>query len=239
MTFGRRRGADTVVRGEPVRLPGFEPLSVPACQPLLGDPELGPSPSSHRADAPEPPNAAGPSDAQRFADESLDAARVEMRVEVIRSTKRRRTVGAQVVDGGLRITIPSWMSKAEEAHWVENMTARHRRKMSTDRIDLRARSSELARRYDLPRPREIRWAGDMATRWGSCTPATGTIRLSERLARFPTWVLDYVIVHELAHLEVSGHNPAFWRLVHRYPKSERAIGYLIAKSNDADPDDEI
>ena len=201
--------------GEPLLLPGFEPVPVTKSSPV---PEVAP------AYPPTAPAVDGVNDDE------------ELRVEVVRSDRRRRTVGAQVADGVLRITVPSWMSKAEEAHWVETMTARHRRKMSTDRIDLRARSTELARRYDLPRPRDIKWAGDMASRWGSCTPTTGTIRLSARLARFPTWVLDYVVVHELAHLEVSGHGPNFWRLVHRYPKSERAIGYLMAKSGDVDPD---
>ena len=201
--------------GEPLLLPGFEPVPVTKSSRV---PEVAP------AYPPAAPTADGVDDDE------------ELRVEVVRSDRRRRTVGAQVADGVLRITVPSWMSKAEETHWVETMTARHRRKMSTDRIDLRARSTELARRYDLPRPRDIKWAGDMASRWGSCTPATGTIRLSARLARFPTWVLDYVIVHELAHLEVGGHGPGFWRLVHRYPKSERAIGFLMAKSGDVDPD---
>ncbi len=159
-------------------------------------------------------------------------------VHVTRSAKRRRTVGAQMKDGVLHIAVPSWMSKAEETHWRDEMTARFRRKLTADRIDLRERSTTLARRYDLPRPKEIRWADDMKTRWGSCTPSTGTIRLSSRLAGFPTWVLDYVVVHELAHLSASGHGDDFWRLVHRYPKTERAIGYLIAKSTDSSSDDD-
>ncbi len=75
----------------------------------------------------------------------------------------------------------------------------------------------------------------MTTRWGSCTISTGAIRISNRLVAFPDWVVDYVIVHELCHLEVRGHGPDFWKLVHRYPKAERAIGYLIAKSGDEDP----
>ena len=42
----------------------------------------------------------------------------------------------------------------------------------------------------------------------------------------PSWVLDYVLVHELAHLRVPGHGPKFWALVDRYPRTERARGYL-------------
>ena len=58
------------------------------------------------------------------------------------------------------------------------------------------------------------------------------MRLSSALARFPDWVVDYVIVHELAHLEQPNHTPEFWRLVERYPKAERARGYLLAKGGE-------
>jgi hypothetical protein len=157
-------------------------------------------------------------------------------VEVVRSARRKRTVNAQLRGGVLRISIPSWMSKAEEAHWVDEMAARYRRKSSAERIDLRQRAVTLARRYDLPQPRDIRWVDDMTTRWGSCTPSSGSIRLSTRLGAFPDWVIDYVVVHELAHLEAHGHGDDFWRLVTRYPRTERAIGFLIAKSGDEDVD---
>ena len=153
-------------------------------------------------------------------------------VVVQRSKKRKRTVGAQLIADVLTIVVPSWMSRAEEDHWVDVMSGRFRRKVSMDRIDLAERAVTLARRHDLPRPREIRWSDDMLARWGSCTPGTGTIRISSRIAKFPDWVIDYVLVHELAHLEVADHSDAFWRLVHRYAKAERAIGYLIAKSGE-------
>ena len=156
------------------------------------------------------------------------------RVEVIRSKKRKKSVGGRLVGDVLRVTVPSWMSRAEEERAVDAMAARFRRSMSADRIDLTERAAALSRRYGLPRPRSIRWADDMHHRWGSCTPELGTIRISNRLARFPEWVIDYVIVHELAHLEVAGHSADFWHLVHRYPKAERATGYLIAKSGDVE-----
>lgn len=151
---------------------------------------------------------------------------------MLRSTRRKRTVGAHMVGAVLRVTVPSWMSRAEELHWVDVMSGRFARKLSAQRIDLPQRAVTLARRFDLSRPREINWVGDMTARWGSCTPSTGVIRLSNRLAAFPDWVVDYVIVHELAHLDVVDHSDEFWRLVYRYPKAERAIGYLIAKSGD-------
>lgn len=159
-------------------------------------------------------------------------------VNVIRSARRQRTVGAQLNVGVLTVTVPSWMSSAETEMWVAKMSASFRRKMSADRIDLAVRATTLARRYELPRPRDIRWADDMVSRWGSCTTTTGHIRISTRLAAFPDWVIDYVIVHELAHLEVGGHGADFWQLARRYPKAERAIGYLIAKAADGDTDDE-
>lgn len=155
-------------------------------------------------------------------------------VQVVRSTRRRRTVGAELRGDVLRIAVPSWMSAAEEAQWVEKMSAGFRRRLSADRIDLPRRAATLARRFDLPTPHHIRWADDMSTRWGSCTPDTGTVRISTRVAPFPDWVVDYVIVHELCHLLVPGHGDDFWSLAHRYPRAERAVGYLIAKAGDDD-----
>jgi predicted metal-dependent hydrolase len=49
--------------------------------------------------------------------------------------------------------------------------------------------------------------------------------------------LDYVIVHELAHLQVHSHSPEFWQLTQRFPKAERAIGYLMAKSGETEPEE--
>ena len=158
-----------------------------------------------------------------------------MEVTVIRSAKRRKTAQARMVDGVLEVRIPARASKAEERRLVEVFRRRYERAGAAEAIDLAARARTLARRFDLPRPREIRWVSNQEHRWGSCTPSTGTVRISDRMASFPTWVIDHVIVHELAHLVESGHGPAFDALVARNPLAERAEGYLIAKSDGIAP----
>ncbi len=158
-----------------------------------------------------------------------------LRVEVRRSAKRRKTVAWRVVGDTLVLMVPARLSAAEVSRWTAEALRRVERQRTADRIDLEARVRALADRYRLPRPRSVRWV-DATTRWGSCTPATGAIRLNRVLATFPDWVLEVVIVHELAHLVHADHSPAFWALVHRHPRAERAKGYLIAKSGDLDPD---
>jgi predicted metal-dependent hydrolase len=153
-----------------------------------------------------------------------------MEVEVIRSARRRKTVSARVVDGVLRVSVPDNLSPAEERRHVEALRRRIERRQAVELVDLSRRAASLAERHDLPRPASIRWVGNQEARWGSCTPSDGTIRISTRLAGEPDWVLDYVIVHELAHLVVPGHGPDFHRLVGRFALTERARGFLEARS---------
>jgi hypothetical protein len=157
-----------------------------------------------------------------------------VRYEVVRSPKRRKTVQARLVGGVVQVSIPARMTKAEEEKWVAEMVGRFQRKAATEHIDLAARAEVLATRYGLPTPDTIRWVDNQEWRWGSCTPDDRSIRLSTRLAGFPDWVVDYVVVHELVHLVVGGHGRDFWALVNRYPKTERARGFLIAKGMDGD-----
>jgi len=156
----------------------------------------------------------------------------QMRVEVVRSHRRRKTVEAQEFGDTLRISIPASMSKTEEEHWVRVMVGRAQRWRAADRIDLEARARSLSARYGLPAPTSVVWAHNQKWRWGSCSPSDGSLRISSHLATMPTWVLDYVLVHEMAHLVVPEHGPEFWRLVNRYPRTERARGYLMAKSGE-------
>ena len=157
-----------------------------------------------------------------------------MQVEVIRSAKRRKTISARQVGEVLRVSIPASMTKAEEERWVGEMVRRMERRSQTAEVDIAERAAALAARYDLPVPDSIRWVDNQQSRWGSCTPMDRSIRISSRIAGFPPWVVDYVVIHELAHLVVGGHNARFWKLVNRYPRAERARGFLIAKGLDTD-----
>ena len=130
--------------------------------------------------------------------------------------------------------IPAWMSPGDERRFVGDVVARIERQRHSERVDLESRARRLADQYDLPTPSSIRWSKTQRLRWGSCTPGSGDIRISDRLVDAPPWVLDHVIVHELAHLVHADHSPAFHELVARNPLSERAIGYLMALNDRRD-----
>jgi predicted metal-dependent hydrolase len=152
-------------------------------------------------------------------------------VEVRRSRRRLRTVTAYRDGDRTVVMIPARFSPAQEREWVDRMltrlSAQDRRRRPPD-ADLMLRAAELSRRYlgGTARPVSVTWATNQHSRWGSCTPADRTIRISTRLQGMPAWVIDYVLVHELAHLVEQGHGPRFWALVESYPRTERARGYL-------------
>jgi len=154
-------------------------------------------------------------------------------IEIIRSTRRRKSVSAELKRGVLVIRAPATMSDAELTPIVENLKQRLQKKVRPSpqtNQELEARARQVNREYFAGKLRwqSIRYVTNQNKRFGSCTPSQGTIRLSHRLATMPRWVRDYVLVHELAHLQEPNHGPRFWKLVNRYPLTERARGYLMA-----------
>jgi predicted metal-dependent hydrolase len=158
--------------------------------------------------------------------ESIGSAKVEIRL----STRSRRYCHAHLEDGKVVVTVPASMSVTEREEMAHRLARRllipAGRPIRSDEQLLR-RAHDLADRYlDGVRPTSIRWVTNQARRWGSCSPSTGRIRLSSRLQGFPDWVVDSVIVHELAHLIEPSHSPAFRELVARYPRQPEADAFL-------------
>jgi predicted metal-dependent hydrolase len=154
-------------------------------------------------------------------------------IEIIRSPNRTRTASARMVEGTLVVRLPEGLPPLEERKLVESLTQRvlHKVHKAEGKLpDLTRRARELNRLYfgGKLKVSEIKWVTNQRHRYGSCTPSNSTIRIADRVARMTLWVLDYVLVHELAHLLQGNHSPAFWQLVARYPLTERARGYLMA-----------
>ena len=174
-----------------------------------------------------------------------ESAQRPLRVEVRRSRRRRRTVSAYRDGDAVVVLLPARFSKADERAWVTRMLERLERRESARKptdAALQQRALLLSRRHldGLATPTSVRWADNQQARWGSCSIDDGSIRLSRRLEGMPPWVVDYVLLHELAHLLVPGHGPDFWALVQRYDRCERARGYLQGVSDAAglpQPDD--
>jgi predicted metal-dependent hydrolase len=162
-------------------------------------------------------------------------------VEVRRSARRRRTVSAYREGGRTVVLIPARLSLDEERRWIEVMlkrlAAQERRRHPSDE-QLLTRALELSKRYlaGQAMPSSVRWVDNQNSRWGSCTPEDGSIRLSDRLRGMPPYVVDYVLLHEIVHLLIPGHGPDFWARLEGFPRTERARGYLegVAYARDAD-----
>ena len=156
-------------------------------------------------------------------------------VEVRRSARRKRTVSAYQRDGKIVVMIPAHFTRAQEQEYVDSMVERLSRRGRRDRSDdaLQQRADELNERYldGLAKADSVRWVDNMRSRWGSCTSVDRSIRISSRVRDLPDWVSDYVLVHELAHLLEPNHSKAFWAWVERYPRAERARGFLEGVSH--------
>lgn len=149
----------------------------------------------------------------------LDVAGQPHRLEIRVGHGRRRTT--VVHDDGAGPTILVVLAPAERrslAAILEAWFRREARAAVERRIAARAPQLGVA-----PAAVAIR---DQRTRWGSASRA-GRLSFSWRLVLAPPAVLDYVVVHELAHLAVFGHSPRFWALVRSVvPEANRARRWL-------------
>lgn len=172
---------------------------------------------------------------------------VETGVEVRRSTRRKRTLTVYRERGQLVALVPAGLTVAQERELVPPLVERFLSKEAKRRYprgdaELRARAGDLYRRFlsaqaGAPLPEfSVEWVDNQRRRWGSCSPSTGRIRLSSRLRGMPSWVADYVLLHELAHLFEPNHSARFHQLMAGCPDRDRAEAYLQGYQHGADGD---
>jgi predicted metal-dependent hydrolase len=161
-----------------------------------------------------------------MSEDVLTSAPIEIRT----STRRRKTATAFWQNDTVVVVLPSWMRPPESDAMVENLVRRvlaQRPNRHSSDDDLSGRAAFLARHYlQGTVPRSIRWVANQRHLWGSCTVTNGDIRVSDRLRVVPPWVLDGVLVHELAHLDEPNHSPRFRQLASRYPRMGEADAFL-------------
>ena len=174
------------------------------------------------------------------AAESQPAGEASPQVEVRLSARRKKTSEAKWVGGRIVVSLPAHLdvvSRQKTIDWlVERLLTRERRQRPAGDEELLAWAIALSDRYGLgAHPVSVRWVTNQLARWASCSYSSGHIRVSHRLRAVPEWVLDSVLVHEVAHLTYPDHSPAFHRLAGSFPRHEEAgiflAGYGLGLAN--------
>jgi len=128
-------------------------------------------------------------------------------VEPAPAAARRSTVSVEVHSPPSIVVRQSAADPRPLADVIERWLRSEARRDFEQRIADRAREMSLA-----PARISVR---DQRSRWGSAS-RRGTLSFSWRLVLAPPEILDYVVVHELAHLRWAGHGTRFWSLVRRF-----------------------
>jgi predicted metal-dependent hydrolase len=165
---------------------------------------------------------------------------VDPDVEVRVSRRRKKSAVSYWEGGRIIVVLPSHVTGSRRDELIEWLVERAKsRRPGTGASEelLLQRAIELADRYvDGVQPTAVRWVTNQHKRWGSCTADTGEIRISHRLRDVPGWVLDAVLVHELAHLVHPDHSPRFHVLANRYPRQADASLFLDGYSHGLERD---
>lgn len=159
---------------------------------------------------------------------------LEPTYQVIRS--RRRTMAIEVtVDGRVLVRIPSKTTDRQVEEFVKQhrdwiaraLERQHRRRIAHPEPDAQQRANLRYKAEQVLPTRVAYYAAmmgvqpisvritDARTRFGSCS-AKNALCFSWRLMQYPQEAVDYVVVHELAHIIHKNHGPHFWALVEQY-----------------------
>ncbi|MEW8978787.1 MAG: M48 family metallopeptidase [Symbiobacterium sp.] len=149
--------------------------------------------------------------------------------------KDKKNSSGTIKDGEIVLYISSRLPAAVQARHIEELTRRLSARLEraqqaamaardpllgltpspvTDDAALAAWAREINARYYGFRMGQVRFR-HQESRWGSCSGRTRNIQISHRLRGGPHELLEYVLVHEIAHLGQMNHSPRFWALVER------------------------
>jgi len=157
-------------------------------------------------------------------------------VEVIRDGRLRTRIHWEWNGNHVRIRAPRRITKHQLDKQVADIVEEVKRRRAQVRIradsDLEAMARHINRTYFGGEIswHTVRWVSNMRKRLGSCTvggPTDGDIRISDQIKGWPDWVIGYVVAHELTHRKYPNHSKEFWAFVNRFPKAERARGFLL------------
>ena len=151
-------------------------------------------------------------------------------VEIQSSARRKKTGTAHWSGSRIIVQIPANVRGKDRTIFVDELVERlltQRPQVAAGDGMLEERARLLAAKYnDGVEPVSVRWVTNQQARWASCSPGTKEIRVSSRLRQCPEWVIDAVLVHELAHLQVADHSPAFYEIANRHPRQDDSELYL-------------
>jgi hypothetical protein len=151
-------------------------------------------------------------------------------VEIRASTRRKKTGTAHWSGSRIVVLIPARIKGRERTTFVDDLVDRlltQRPQNSAGDASLEDRANQLAELFnDGVMPSSVRWVKNQQARWASCSPASREIRMSNRLRQCPEWVIDAVLVHELAHLQEVGHTPRFNEIANRFERQQESALFL-------------
>ena len=151
---------------------------------------------------------------------------------VVLQRKRVKNINARLHGTTLKMSAPTYATRAEIEQAIPELARRLLRHARAKHVNGEEDALALARRITarFPQPPEVRGVAFVTTqssRWGSYSPASGTIRLNATLREMPRWVLEAVLAHELAHAVHLRHSRLFWSLLRRVcPDTDRANAFL-------------
>ncbi|MBU4485970.1 MAG: M48 family metallopeptidase [Candidatus Delongbacteria bacterium] len=152
---------------------------------------------------------------------------------IIKSKARKKTVQAKLVgDRTIKVLAPYRVG----AEYLDDFIVKSVKKLSSkgkisDTNEFLYKRAEMLRKKFIPEAPdfEIGYSNSLRTTWGKCFISDKNIVLNTKLKNYPLWVVDLVIIHEIAHLIFHNHGKGFRSIVSRYKLKERATGYLLAK----------